>query len=251
MRTAILLLALAILTSGCHERSLTRQQLSTLGKVEVMVCTNQNNLQVDPGTPPEPERSPIPATGRVDTSTTATLNRASAGLRNIGNSISHENRRRALESRAAPMVRELATYDFGADLLLAMQIELAKVSSLSVEVRPTVVTTGCSGPMRPILFDQSTASAVLFFAVSYFLRNRGGDHILGFSSQASIFSRTNVLWDARRMPDPSDPVADGNAVYNRLFDYNFTADGRTNLRAVFRQAAHSLAAQLAADLNKP
>ena len=113
----------------------------------------------------------------MDKNTAAILNGIGSALWNISQGASDDNRFRALNNRAAAMLRELAGYDFDADLLRAMQLEMARVGSMNVAVRPTVVTTGCSGPMRPTVYEQSTADAVLLVAVQYLLRDRSGAHV--------------------------------------------------------------------------
>ena len=225
MRTLRLaaLLVLAVATAGCQtQRSLTRQQFSSLGPVDAVVCTNQIAVQLDSGSVPP---------GRPGGS--------------------HEARFRALNERATEMVQQQAGYDFNTELLKAIQVGMATVDSTKVEVRPAVVTTGCSGPMRAEAYAQSTAGAVLVVAVQYRLRDGGGgSHVLSFSSRASIYSTTNALREARRKPDPRDPVADGNAIYDRSFDDDFRYGSQANLRTVLKRAAWNLATQLADDLNQ-
>lgn len=247
-----LLLLFTAATTACHERSLTRRQLSSLGRLEVVVCNGQTGLEVQSIPIPTPVTS-APVTGISDKNTAAMVSSIGSALQNIGQSMDHSYRTRRLQEHAAPLTQQLTAYDFKADLLEATKVEFAKVNAVSVELQPAIANTYCTESVRQGMYDQSTADAVLVYAVDYSLRDAYGPHpFLTFTGQAAIYAKANALWEARRAPDPANPVADGSAVYKRTFEYEFPYDPKKrSVSDYFRQAAYSLVAKLTADLNKP
>lgn len=242
----LLFVGLAVAATGCQVHSLTRQQISTLVSVDVVVCVDQSDLFVTRISTPEPVDSTIKtSSGKTDTTASAIVGVIGAVVRGIDRA----QRQRELDERARLIRQALAGYDFRAVVLEAARTELAKVTSVQMSVRQDV-QTNCQEPIQRVILDRSTAVNLLFYSMSYML-TESGEIVLSFGSSAIVYSKSNALHEARARPDPGNPVATGNAIYFQHFHYDVPYDGRRDVREIFRSAAFALAAKLAADFNKP
>lgn len=265
---ALSLSVIALLLCGCSaERSLTRQQINSIPDLEVVVGVAQETLAVQDIEPfPMPtlpsQSSPSYSSSsyrhgrRNNYSSSSSSSDAALGAA-IGEAVvlliagaisaRQESRRMAIQARAAPLKQALDGYDFRAELLQATTDALSGVRSVKVNVQPAVLTNSYDLPVR-WAHDRSTASAVLFFFVSYSFDEGRGGYGLTFKSQALIFPKTADLKALRRRPDEANPIAEGNAIHLRKVEYFLPYDGGPNIRDVLKLGAQALAGYLAADL---
>lgn len=246
---ALALAIVALLLSGCAEKTLTRQQLSSIPEIEVVVGVGQDELALQRI---EPFQSQLPmSTYRTTTSPDAALGVAvgEAVVMIIAAAIVGRRERRIMELKAyaAPVKQALQGYDFRPDLLSATQEALTRVRAVKVDVQPWVLTSSLSGTVR-LAYERSTASAVLFFLAAYSFEEGNGGYGLAFRSSAMIFPKSADLKALRRRPNDADPVDEGNAIHLKTAEVFLPYDGRADIREVVKQGARALAAQLAADL---
>ena len=246
---ALALAIVALLLSGCAERSLTRQQLSSIPEIDVVVGVAQDELALQRI---EPFQAQMPtSTYRTTTSPDAALGAAvgEAVVMIIAAAIVGRRERRIMELKAyaAPARQALQGYDFRPDLLSATQDALTKVRSVKVDVQPVVLTDSLAGTVRQA-YERSRASAVLFFLAAYSFEEGNGGYGLAFRSSAMMFPKSADLKALRRRPNDADPVDEGNAIHLKTAEIFVPYDGRANIREVVKQGARALAAQLAADL---
>jgi hypothetical protein len=246
---ALALAIVALLLSGCAERSLTRQQLSSIAEIDVVVGVAQDELALQRI---EPFQAQMPtSTYRTTTSPDAALGAAvgEAVIMIIAAAIVGRRDRRIMELKAyaAPAKQALQGYDFRPDLLSATQDTLTKVRSVKVDVQPVVLTDSLAGTVRQA-YERSTASAVLFFLAAYSFEEGNGGYGLAFRSSAMMFPKSAGLKALRRRPNDADPVDEGNAIHLKTAEIFLPYDGRADIREVVKQGARALAAQLAADL---
>lgn len=245
---ALALAIVALLLGGCAERSLTRQQLSSIPQIDVVVGVAQDELALQRI---EPFQAQLPRTYQTTTSPDAALGaaigEAVVGIILIAIAAKRERRRMELQAYAAPVKQALQGYDFRPDLLSATQDTLTKVRSVKVDVQPMVLTDSLAGTVRSA-YERSTANAVLFFLAAYSFEEGNGGYGLAFRSSAMMFPKATDLRALRRRPNDADPVAEGNAIHLKTAEVFLPYDGRADIRDVVKQGAQALAAQLAADL---
>lgn len=145
-------------------------------------------------------------------------------------------------AEAKPIAASLQGFDFRAELLAAIKPRVENLPNVRITVRPadTVGTVAAA----KALYDDSTASAVLFIAVRHSLVS--GDLVL--SAVARLFPKAPDLMRFRPAPD-SNPVATGNAIYTNTFKVEKPLVTPANIRPKLIEAMNDLAAQLAVDLN--
>lgn len=246
---ALFLAVVSLLLCGCAERSLTRQQISTIPELEVVVGVAQNELaiqQIDPIQPLDYRSTYRPATGS-DGALAVVAAEALVAIIVGGVAGRQQSRRTELQARAAILKQALDGYDFRAELLDATKATLAQVRSVKVDVRSWALTNTFDGTLRRAYAD-STASAVLFFLVAYSLEEGRAGYGLVFRSNVFVFPKSTALKALRRRPDDADPVADGNAIHRKTVEFFLPYDGKADIKEVLRRGAWGLAAQLAADL---
>lgn len=229
---ALALAIVALLTGGCAERLLTRQQLASLSQLEAFVCTSQTAIYALP--PPDPRRQSVTtpmttSSGKTDQTASLFTGLATAVITGIDRGTRSQN----AKERAERPSQALKTFDFRSDLVDAARVELAKVTTVKIDVQSAIVTDNCWEAMTAAIHAPSASNALLFVTVSYFVAS-DGDRV-GFAADARIYPRPNV----------------GPALYGRTFEYNFFYDSRRDVRDAFRGAGLALFAKLAADLNRP
>jgi len=265
---APLLTALTLLLCSCGtaDRPLTRQQISTIPDLEVVVGVAQDTLavqEIDPVSlpPPTPQTSSSYQHSGYHRHRHSYRNNQAASDADLGAAVGEavvmlivgavsarqESRRQALQARAAPLRQALDGYDFRAELMQVTSDSLSGVQLTKINVLPTPLTNSYDLPVR-WAYDRSTASAVLFFFVSYSFDEGRGGYGLTFKSQALIFPKATDLKALRRRPDEANPIAEGNAIHLKKVEYYLPYDGGPNIREVLKLGAQALAAQLAADL---
>ena len=145
-------------------------------------------------------------------------------------------------AEAKPIAASLQGFDFRTELLAAITPRIENLPRVRITVRP-VDTVGTVAAAKA-LYDDSTASAVLFIVVRYSLVC--GDLVL--SAVARLFPKAPDLLRFRPAPD-SNPVATGNAIYTNIFKIEKPLVTPANIRPKLIEAMNDLAAQLAVDLN--
>lgn len=247
MKAAVLAI-LALVLGGCTARSLTTEQMAGIAEVEVSVGAAQAIpfVKASPSADPA-KRQPIDTSKGVGHVASELVSNAWA---DTSAAVADDQRRQAVSSRFSSFVRAMGTYDFAPDMLAATKNELAKVTTIKLEVRPPPLDLRAAA-LRRSIYEQSRASAVLFFFVEYSFRELYGvDYVLAFDATAVILPRSDDLKKLRRRPDDADPLADGNAIYRRHFADSIKYRAGDDVPAMFRQAAQRLASALAQDLNK-
>ena len=155
-------------------------------------------------------------------------------------------RRANAESNAAPMLERLRDYDFRTVMKQASDEAVAKIPEIKFSGALDVDTVGSNSQKR-IVFDKSTASAVLFVDVAYQLQSGN----LYASANAIMFRKSDKLTQFRQKPSQADPLDKGNAIYRRTFNFSKQNVTAADIKSDLTEAAQSLASQLAADLNHP
>ncbi|SEK13258.1 hypothetical protein [Paraburkholderia diazotrophica] len=226
-KLSISVMCLAML-AGCAvspTMSLTKQEQHELGEVSGTLFIPQNSLMVTV-TPTNPG-----ATGLLGALIAAGIDSA---------------RRANAESNAAPMFEQLRDYDFRVVMKQASNEAVAKVPDIKFSA-PLDVDTVSSSSQKRIVFDKSTASAVLFVEVAYQLQSGS----LYASASAVMFPKSDKLMQFRKKPSEADPLDAGNAIYRQTFSFSKQNVTAADIKSGLTEAAQSLAAQLAADLNHP
>jgi len=155
-------------------------------------------------------------------------------------------RRSAAESDAAPILTQLHDYDFRTVMKTASNEAVGKIQEVKFAA-PLDVDTINSSTQKRILFDKSSASAVLFIDVGYRLQSGN----LYISANAVMFPKSDKLLAFRKKPNDSEPLDNGNAIYRKTFDYSLMNVGAADIKGDLTEGANSIASQLAADLNHP
>ena len=246
---ALALAIVALLLSGCAEKSLTRQQLSSIPQIDVVVGVAQDELALQRI---EPFQAQLPTstyktTTSPDAALGAAVGEAVVGIILVAVAGRRERRRMELQAYAAPAKQALQGYDFRPDLLSATQDALTKVRSVKLDVQPAVLTDSLAETVR-LAYQRSTTSAVLFFLAAYSFEEGNGGYGLAFRSSAMMFPKAADLRALRRRPNDADPVDEGNAIHLKTAEIFLPYDGRADIRGVVKQEAQALAAHLAADL---
>lgn len=263
------LAVVSLLLCGCAETTLTRQQIAAIPELDVVVGVAQDTLavqQIDPMPIPLPQPTstayqPTPVyrapprnkaaaraqRAEANAALGAAIGEAIVALIVVGIALHQERRRADLEARAAPLKQALDGYDFRAELLQTTTDALSKVQSVKVAVQPAVLTESTDAMVRAV-HARSTASAVLFFLVTYSFEEGGGGYGLAFRSTALVFPKAAPLMALRRRPNDADPIAEGNAIHLKKVEFFLPYDPQADIRAVLRQGAYGLANQLASDL---
>jgi len=145
------------------------------------------------------------------------------------------------QSLAQRINADLWNVDFASLLATATRDRLERLPGFDIHVRPEV-------SRMPIdtrsFFDASTASAVLIFAVAYYV----DDDELIFTGEAALFPKTDALRNLRRIPNDREPLGFGNTLFREHFSITVPASAIVNVRATFTQAANELASRLAIHL---
>ncbi|AOJ85320.1 hypothetical protein WS87_00870 (plasmid) [Burkholderia sp. MSMB0856] len=104
-----------------------------------------------------------------------------------------------------------------------------------------------SDSQRRIVFDNSSASAILFVDVGYQLQSGN----LYISARATMYPKSENLLQFRKKPDETNPLAAGNAIYRKTFNFSKFNVAEVDIKGDLTEGANSIASQLAADLNHP
>lgn len=234
-----IVVGLALSLAGCltaGKDGLTKQELASIGTVDLVLHVPQSDLYVSRPSEPKPDSSrqrssnlPIEASLAV-----GVLDAVAAGLQAD-----------RFEKQARSITDALGGFDFRSEMLKATKEKLERVDKFQVKVRPDVVTETYVSGISRVPFDQSTADALLYIGVSYVLSSSG----LTFHSSAMLFPKTDALKRFRPKPNDANPVDRGNAIYSKRFKVQVPSSAIGNVRATFIEAANSLAAQMAADLS--
>ncbi|WP_159085622.1 hypothetical protein [Burkholderia sp. MSMB0856] len=226
LKTLSAVLCLAAL-AGCATTppiSLTMQEQHELGNVTGRLFIPQNSLMVTV-TPTNPG-----ATGLLGALITAGIDAA---------------RRSSAEKTASPILEKLRDYDFRAVMKQATNDAVStlhdiKFSALDVDAVD-------SDSQRRIVFDNSSASAILFVDVGYQLQSGN----LYISARATMYPKSENLLQFRKKPDETNPLAAGNAIYRKTFNFSKFNVAEVDIKGDLTEGANSIASQLAADLNHP
>lgn len=228
MRLKNILLTLCIIfIAGCAtpELSLTRQVQEKIESVEVVLSIPQDNLDV-------------------------TVRQAEGGAGGVlGVLIAaafDEVRLKRAEKNATPILEASRNYDFRAALSNSMNEKLSRLTKFSIRLPAQLDTVGSNSSKR-IAFDHSTASALLFCHVRYWLES-GNLNIL---VQAEIYPKSGELMGFRKTPNDGNPLDEGNAIYRKMFSHSNQAVTPEAIRANLSEGAESIARQLALDLENP
>jgi hypothetical protein len=223
-----LLLAIVIVfgLAGCAstpQLSLTKQAQANIDRVDGILTITQNNLSVT-----------VPATNPGNTGLIGALIVAAVDSARQSNA----------ETAAAPMIEVLRDYDFRTVMLGALTEALAKTDPVKFSI-PQRVEVIDSDSSKRIVFDQSTASAILFCNVGY--RLESGNLIV--TVNAVMYPKTESLKQFRYKPEESNPLDRGNAIYRKYFTFSKQAVTPTNIKDGISDAATKLASHLADDLD--
>jgi len=227
LRNLFLLLSIAAL-AGCattRPMSVTQQEQHELGPVAGALFIPQNSLLVTV-TPTNPG-----ATGLLGVLVAAGIDAA---------------RRSSAENAAAPILEQLHDYDFRAVMKQASDSAVGTLQIIKFSA-PLDVETVNSSTQKRIVFDNASASAVLFVDVGYQLQSGN----LYVSADAVMYPKANNLLQFRRKPSDSDPLDAGNAIYRKTFKYAKLNVVAADIKGDLTDAANNIASQLAADLNHP
>ncbi|KWO59952.1 hypothetical protein WT98_30945 [Burkholderia territorii] len=205
--------------------SLTKQEQHELDEVSGTLFIPQNNLIVTV-TPTNPG-----ATGLIGALIAAGIDAAQRANAN---------------ANAAPMFEQLRDYDFRAVMKQMSNDAVQTLHDIKFSA-PLDVDTVSTNSQKRIVFDKSTASAVLFVDVDYQVQSG----ILYASARAVMFPKSNKLMQFRKKPSEADPLDAGNAIYRQTFRFSKQNVSATDIKSDLTEAAQSLASQLAADLNHP
>jgi hypothetical protein len=226
-KTISVALCLAAL-AGCATTppiSLTTQEQHALGNVGGELFIPQNDLLVTV-TPTNPG-----ATGLLGALLAAGIDAA---------------RRSSAEKTAAPILEQLHGYDFRAVMKQASNHAASALHDVRFSA-PLDVDTVESDSEKRIVFDNSSASAVLFVDVGYQLQSGN----LYISARATLYPKSGNLLQFRRKPDATNPLAAGNAIYRKTFNFSKLNVAAVDIRSDLTEGANSIASQLVADLNHP
>ncbi|HEV3422555.1 MAG TPA: hypothetical protein VG105_02005 [Paraburkholderia sp.] len=155
-------------------------------------------------------------------------------------------RRSAAEKNAAPILEQLHDYDFRTVMKQASNDAVGTVQQVKFSAPLDVDTVG-SSTQRRIVYDNSSASAVLFIDVGYQLQSGN----LYISANAVMYPKSSALQQFRKKPNESDPLDAGNAIYRKTFNYGKLNVAADDIKSDLTEGANSIASQLAADLNHP
>ncbi len=149
------------------------------------------------------------------------------------------------EKAATPILESLRDYNFRAVMLDVSIEELSKVDKVKFAM-PLSVRAVESQSARRVVFDQSTASALLFCNVGY--RLESGNLIV--TATAEMYPKIDALKQFRIKPNSTNPLDGGNAIYRRVFTLAKQAVTPTTVIERLSEAVSDVARQLADDLNQ-
>ncbi|MFM0177383.1 hypothetical protein PQR52_02840 [Paraburkholderia aspalathi] len=155
-------------------------------------------------------------------------------------------RRSSAESAAAPMFEQLHDYDFRAVMKQASNDAVGSLETIKFAA-PLNVETVNSSTQKRIVFDNASASAVMFVDVGYQLQSGN----LYVSANVVMYPKSDNLRQFRNKPNDSDPLNSGNAIYRKTFNYAELNVSATDIKQGLTEGANNIASQLAADLNHP
>ncbi|WP_146144285.1 hypothetical protein [Paraburkholderia sp. BL25I1N1] len=155
-------------------------------------------------------------------------------------------RRSSAEKDAAPIIEQLRDYDFRTVMKQASNDALGTVTDVKFRA-PLDVDTVASSTQKRIIYDKSSASAILFVDVGYQMQSGN----LYISANAVMYPKSNELLQFRKKPNESDPLDAGNAIYRKTFNFGKQNVSATDIKSGLTEGANSIATQLAADLNHP
>ncbi len=144
------------------------------------------------------------------------------------------------------MLEQLHDYDFRAVMKQASNSAVGMLQTIKFAA-PLDVETVNSSTQKRIVFDNASASAVLFVDVGYQLQSGN----LYVSANAVMYPKADNLLHFRRKPNDSDPLDAGNAIYRKTFNYSKLNVVATDIKLDLTEGANNIASQLAADLNHP
>ncbi|TDY38856.1 hypothetical protein BX592_13082 [Paraburkholderia rhizosphaerae] len=155
-------------------------------------------------------------------------------------------RRASAAKDAAPMFDQLHDYDFRVVSKQAFNDAVIKVPDVKFNA-PLEVDSVASSTEKRIVYDNSSASAVLFVDVRYQLQSGG----LYISANAVMYPKASELLQFRKKPNESDPLDAGNAIYRKSFLFGKEHVAAADIKDDLTEGANNIATQLAADLNHP
>lgn len=224
LKQLALLAGLLVLT-GCvaPQVPMSKQVQSNLNQVEGILVIPQSNLNIT-----------VQATNPGNTGAIGSL---------IASAIDAMRRSSAVKE-AAPITQPLQDYDFRAVMLNATNEAIGKIDQIKVNLPLRLDIVGSESSNR-INFDNSTASAVLFCNVRYHMEEKN----LFVTADAEIYPKLEVLKQFRNKPMETNPLDSGNVIYRKTFTFTKQAITPAIIKDALTEAANSIAAQLAADLN--
>lgn len=220
-------IAIALLLSGCGSRvavaPMSKNVQTELSSIDTTLIIRQSNLDV---TVPQTNGS---QGGLIGVLVAAVIDSA---------------RRSSAENEAAPIVERIQDYNFRQVMQDEASSTLGGLENVRANLPVNLDTVGSALTFR-IAYDKSTANAFLLCNIGYVLNS--GNLIV--TLHASMYPKADTLKKYRTAPDESNPLADGNAIYNNKF--SFVKEGITanNIQASLNEAAKNLAKQLATDID--
>jgi hypothetical protein len=203
---ALVLVAVVAVLAGCAVQPvpLSKKALSVIERADVVLVVPQNNLEVS-----------IEATNPGNTGLIGALIVAAVDAKRQSNA----------EKGAAPFMDALRDYDFRPAMLKATTDALSGVTQVLFESPQRVVTID-SESSRRVAFDDSKASAVLFYKVTYHLQSGG----LFVTADAEMYSKVDELKPIKNTSRDANPIAFGNAIYRRTFTFTVTVRHTPSIR---------------------
>lgn len=220
-------MAMALLLAGCGSRvpvaPMSKNVQTELSSIDTTLIIRQSNLDV---TVPQTDGS---QGGLIGVLVAAVIDSA---------------RRSSAETEAAPIVERIQDYDFRQVMRDEATSSLADLKNVKANLPLNIDTVGSDLTFR-IAYDKSTANAFLLCNIGYTLNS--GNLIV--TLHASMYPKADTLKKYRNTPNESNPLANGNAIYNNKF--SFVKEGITanNIQASLDEAAQNLAKQLATDID--
>ena len=144
------------------------------------------------------------------------------------------------------MLEQLHDFDFRAVMKQASDNAVGALQTIKFAA-PLDVETVNSSTRKRIVFDNASASAVLFVDVGYQLQSGN----LYVSAHVVMYPKADNLLQFRKKPNDSDPLDAGNAIYRKTFNYGKLNVLDTDIKHDLTEGAKNIAPQLATDLNHP
>lgn len=219
-------IVLAFLISGCggvDVAPMSKRVQNDLGTIDTTLIIRQSNLDV---TVPQTDGSQGGLLGVLFAAAIDSARRSSA------------------EKEATPIVQSIQNYDFRQVMLKEATSSLSSLKNVKANLPINIDTVGSALTFR-IAYDKSTANAFLLCNIGYSLNS--GNLIV--TLHASMYPKAQKLKKYRDNPDESNPLDNGNVIYNNKFSFIKEGIAASNIQESLNEAAHNLAKQLSTDID--